>query len=332
MTPTFTTPAVTTPAVKTPAAGTSGQQKFLEELIRHGHYLPSGEPGIYGRGMAFEEVRNRFDDLVSRVCAPDKPEMPRFPPIIPRRTLEKAGYLKSFPQLCGAVFSFAGKEAAALDLAERASRGDDWSQYLSMTDVVLVPAACYPAYPAMALRGPLPKGGVTLDLGGCHVFRNEPSGDPARLQMFHQREMVRIGEAEEVLAWRERWMARAQNIFEQSGLSATLALASDPFFGRGGKLMANNQREQGLKFEVLVPIASPEPTAVSSFNYHQDHFGSAFGIQLHDGRVANSACLGFGLERITLALFRAHGLEVRDWPKDVRSRLWPEANGASPRR
>ena len=47
--------------------------------------------------------------------------------------------------------------------------------------------------------------------------------------------------------------------------------------------MANNQREQGLKFEALVPIASPEPTAVSSFNFHQDHFGSAFGIQLHDG-------------------------------------------------
>jgi len=88
--------------------------------------------------------------------------------------------------------------------------------------------------------------------------------------------------------------------------------------------MANNQRQQGLKFEVLVPIASPEPTAVSSFNFHQDHFGSAFGIQLHDGTVANSACLGFGLERITLALFRAHGMDPSGWPKDVRNELWPE--------
>ena len=39
--------------------------------------------------------------------------------------------------------------------------------------------------------------------------------------------MVRIGEAEEVLAWRETWMNRAKNIFEQIGLCATLAVASE---------------------------------------------------------------------------------------------------------
>jgi seryl-tRNA synthetase len=307
------------------AVGTPEEHAFLEELIRHGHILPSGEPGIYGRGMVFEDVRNRFDALVTRTGAPDRPERPRFPPVIPKRTLEKAGYLKSFPHLCGAIFSFAGKDAAAMDLVDRANRGDDWSMHLSMTDVVLVPAACYPAYPAMALRGPLPKGGVTLDLGGSYVFRNEPSGDPARLQMFHQREMVRIGEVEDVLEWRETWMKRATGIFETVGLNATLDVASDPFFGRGGKLLAKSQRDQGLKFEVLVPIASPGPTAVSSFNYHQEHFGSSFGIQLHDGSVANSACLGFGLERITLALFHAHGLDVNQWPAAVRAQLWPEA-------
>lgn len=119
-----------TSAIVSPVIGTSGQQKFREELIHHGHLLPSGEPGVYGRGMVFEDVRNRFDDLVTRVCAPDKPETPRFPPIIPRRTLERAGYLRSFPQLCGVVHSFAGNEAAALDMAERASRGDDWSHHL----------------------------------------------------------------------------------------------------------------------------------------------------------------------------------------------------------
>lgn len=305
----------------TAAAETTSQQQFLEDLLRFGHFLPSGERGIYGRGAEFEEVRNRFDELVTRVGADDKPERPRFPPVIPRRTLEKAGYLKSFPQLCGAIYSFAGSDRAALDLAERAQRGDDWSGHLSMTDVVLVPAACYPAYPAVALRGPLPKGGVTLDLGGSYVFRNEPADDPARLQMFHQREMVRLGETNDIVEWRETWMGRARTIFEQCGLSATFAVAADPFFGRGGKLMANNQREQKLKFEALLPIASADLTAVSSFNFHQDHFGLAFGIQLHDGRVASSACLGFGLERIALALFRAHGMKTRDWPQEVRSRL-----------
>jgi seryl-tRNA synthetase len=312
------------------AIRTGCEQQFLQELIRHRHFLPSGEPGLYGRGPVFEDIRTAFDNLVTQISAPDNAETLRFPPFIPKRTMEKTGYLKSFPQLCGVVFSFAGNDSGAADLVERAIRGDDWSMHLSMTEMVLTPAACYPAYPALALRGPLPREGATLDLGGCYVFRNEPSGDPARLQAFHQREMVRIGETEDVLAWREIWMNRAKEIFEQIGLSGTLALASDPFFGRGGRLLAMNQREQSLKFEVLVPIASTELTAVSSFNFHREHFGSAFGISLHDGRVASSACLGFGLERITLALFKAHGMDVRDWPMEVRHRLWP--NGERPRR
>jgi hypothetical protein len=42
--------------------------------------------------------------------------------------------------------------------------------------------------------------------------------------------------------------------------------------------------------------------------------------------------VGFGLERITLALFRAHGMDVRHWPKDVRKQLWPKADGSLRRR
>ena len=75
-------------------------------------------------------------------------------------------------------------------------------------------------------------------------------------------------------------------------------------------MLAASQREQELKFELIVPIAGPEPTAVASFNYHQDHFASAYGIELADGARAHTACLGFGLERIALALFRAHGLDA----------------------
>src|SRR3569833_3057058 len=88
------------------------EARYTEELIAHGHFIPSGEPGIYGRGVIFEQVRNGFSALVSRIAAPDRSEAPRFPPVIPRRTLEKAGYLGSFPRVCGVVDSFAGKDAA----------------------------------------------------------------------------------------------------------------------------------------------------------------------------------------------------------------------------
>jgi seryl-tRNA synthetase len=89
-------------------------------------------------------------------------------------------------------------------------------------------------------------------------------------------------------------------------------------------MLAANQREQKLKFEVLVPVISKEkPTAVCSFNYHQEHFGQAFEIKTPDGAVANTACLGFGLERVVMALFQTHGFDPGAWPTAVRERLWP---------
>jgi seryl-tRNA synthetase len=104
-------------------------------------------------------------------------------------------------------------------------------------------------------------------------------------------------------------------------LEADADVASDPFFGRTGRMLSRSQREQALKFEVLVPIAGPEPTAVASFNYHQEHFTERFGITMADGGVAHTACLGFGLERITLALLHAHGLALSDWPAAARQAL-----------
>ena len=64
-------------------------------------------------------------------------------------------------------------------------------------------------------------------------------------------------------------------------------------------MIAASQREQALKFEVLVQIAGDEPTAVASFNYHHDHFTAPYGLGMADGGVAHTACLGFGLERIS---------------------------------
>jgi seryl-tRNA synthetase len=73
-----------------------------------------------------------------------------------------------------------------------------------------------------------------------------------------------------------------------------------------------------LKVELLAPIAGDEPSAIASLNYHQDYFGEAFGIRTADGVVAHTACVGFGLERMTLALYRRHGLDRDAWPGPVR--------------
>jgi seryl-tRNA synthetase len=303
--------------------GSPGQEALLAELLARRLLIDTGVPGVYGRGGDFESVREGVAAMVTRAAAHEQPESLRFPPLLPRADLETVGYLKSFPHLAGSIFAFEGSESQAAEQYERACRHEDWSEFQTMSELVLTPAACYPVYPAIAARGALAAGGVTIDAGGAYVFRHEPSGDPARMQMFHQREIVRIGEPETVHGWRDVWRQRAVELLSGLGLEVALDVATDPFFGRSGRMLAASQREQQLKFEVLTQIAGPEPTAVASFNYHQDHFSAAYGIELADGSPAHTACLGFGLERITIALFATHGFDLGAWPAGARGALWP---------
>lgn len=313
-------------------SGSTDQAAFLADLIEHQLIIESGVPGIYGHNDVFEDVRFSLEQLLTREAISRGAIRLRFPPLLPRRQLEKSGYLGSFPHLAGTVYAFEGSEAQAALQYERAIRHEDWSEFQHMTELTLMPAACYPVYPGIAARGPLAPGGLFVEAGGCWVFRHEPSHDPARRQMFHQHELVRIGEPDVVLEWRDEWAHRGLDLLHELGLAAELDEANDPFFGRRGRMLATIQREQAQKLELLVQIAGPEPTALASFNHHRDHFGSAYGIDLSDGSTAHSACLGFGHERIVLALLRTHGLDAARWPIEVREKLGPPMSVSRPRR
>jgi seryl-tRNA synthetase len=148
--------------------------------------------------------------------------------------------------------------------------------------------------------------------------------DPVRMQLFRMREYIRVGTAEQVVAFREQWMERGKQMMAGLGLPVTIEVANDPFFGRTGRMLVANQREQALKFELLIPVSSPEAlTACLSFNYHKDKFALNWGLKRAGAQLAHTACVGFGMERVTLALLKHHGLDPAGWPPTVRSALWP---------
>jgi seryl-tRNA synthetase len=297
------------------------QEQFLRELIDAGHLIETGVPGVYGHGEAFERIRLQLGALISAQARAGGAAGLTFPPIIPKLNLETTGYVGNFPHLAGSIFGFEGSEAEARQQRERATEHGDWSEFQTQTDLMMLPAACYPVYPAIAARGDVKPGGVFIDMGGTWVFRHEPSLDPARRQAFRQHELVRIGEAETVIAWREEWSRRGVELLRGLGLEAELEVASDPFFGRHGRLLAANQSAEELKWELAVPIAGPEPTACASFNYHLDRFGQTWGLRMQDGTTAHTGCVGFGQERIVVALLHRHGLDPARWSAQVHERL-----------
>jgi len=304
-----------------PDAGRSAERRRSADLL-----LPGAAAGVYGRGAVLDDLLRRLEARITALDRAEGIEVMRFPPVIDRRTAERCGYVHSFPQLLGTVHTFRGDHGQHARLLADVEAGADWGHHQTLSDLVLTPAACYAVYPRIA--GVQPAAGRRIDVESW-CFRHEPSQAPERMRAFRMREFVRAGEPATVLAWRDGWMERGRAFLRALGLAPVLAPANDPFFGAGARFMAATQRAQDLKFELLAPTSAAGAAAVMSCNYHLDHFGEAFGIRTAAGGVAHTACVGFGMERLALALFWTHGADVDRWPGAVRDGLWgPQPDGA----
>ncbi len=288
----------------------------LEQVL----FRPMGADGVRARTGLYERVLDGLTDFIS-TFRPEAAEVYRFPPVMSRSDIEKSGYLQSFPNLVGFMCCLAGSPAEIRRTANRIYEGEPWTEGLGVADLVLTPASCYPVYPIAAAKGAAPDQGWIFDVG-CECFRREPSRDIDRMQSFRQREYVCIGSPETVCRFRDDWIVKAQSMAEQLQLPYSVDVANDPFFGAGGQFLAAGQREQKLKFELLIPILSHDkPTACMSFNYHKSHFGEAWDIHLARGGPAHTGCVGFGMDRMTIAMFAHHGLDLSAWPQPVLTLL-----------
>ena len=292
---------------------------FRNQLLQTGVLVDAGSPGLYHRSADYESVVRALETYARTAGVDDNPQRLFFAPVINLETLKGSGYVSSFPNLIGTIDSFEGDMKKLEEFRGRVDSGGNWFELMSHTDVALCSAACHSVYPMFK--------GATLPVDGLHFevqancFRHEPSMDPARMQSFRMHEFVYLGNPDGALAFRERWIAKGQKLLGELGLVLNLVPANDPFFGRGAQMMAQGQLEKELKFEITATISSDDPGAISSGNYHEDHFGVTFAMSTHDGRVAHSACFALGLDRITLALFYTHGLRLEEWPDEVKQSL-----------
>lgn len=274
------------------------------EVWKDGGRVTLGVAGLYGWGARFEEILQAVAARLSELGASENARFVRFPPVISRATIDRVRYREVFPHLLGEVTVWDG--------------ASDTNATYQPSPMVLTPAACYHVYPL---------GSKLQDAHGesfeveSWCFRNEAGQGAARLCAFRMREFVKVGDPASVYDWRGAWVQRALEFARALGLEARVELASDPFFGAQGRLLAGRQRAQEEKYELLAPVERGSMTAVASLNYHHALFGSLFEMRLQSGDPAHTACAAFGLERLTAALVLKHGEELSAWPRRVRDAL-----------
>lgn len=293
----------------------------MDDVVTQPDGVPGGEtlvmnadvPGLVAFGATFESLIDALQASIGRLASDDRATHLGVPPVISRALLERLGYVENFPHLLGTVHTYAGDGRQWQELAAALRRGEPWTERHELSDVVLLPAACYHLYPRLA-EAEFTAPGV-FDLTG-HCYRHERTAETGRMRSFRMREVIRVDAPTSTLGWRDGWIERASGWLRSLGLAVTVEPASDPFFGAAGRMMGTMQRAEQLKWELGVEVSDGVTQAVVSCNYHKEHFSKEFGFRMAGGE-AHTSCVAFGLERIALAVLHRHGADRRDWPVEL---------------
>lgn len=264
----------------------------------------------------------RFLDhaIVARFARPFGAVEESYPNCIPLDGLGRAQHLSSFPehlhflthlrQDLGVLDGF-----AATARAQGAATRPDGA---ALAPAVLVnnPSTCYHCYSAR--RGTTIAGNVAVTaIAKCHRFEAANHADFGRLLEFSLREVIFLGHPEWVRDGREKTLALVRALAEDWQLAGELVPSNDPFFTADFAAKATQQQRMAMKFEYrcVVP-GEARKLAVMSSNLHGPTFAKAFEISRAGGPLA-TGCLGFGLERLALALVAQHGADPAGWPKGL---------------
>jgi len=266
----------------------------------------NGQCALGGTLLALEKgLDNIFVGIASKYSAVEY----RFPAVISAAELQKIDYFHSFPHLLTFPASLDHDSGNLKEFAESdavASNGEVRLKKLSPVKGVLTPAACYHFY-VMLKDQELTAPRFLTTRAVC--FRCEEAYEPLKRQWnFSMREIVCLGNADEVKNFLESCRKDVESLLKKLDLSCEFKPATDPFFNpsRNPKYLA--QKLDPVKTEIVF-----QDLAIGSINFHRNYFGESFGIH-KEGKECFSGCVAFGLERWIHAILTRYGTHEEKWP------------------
>jgi seryl-tRNA synthetase len=298
-------------------------EQVLRVLRERGELWESG-PGLVGLRGDVLALYRALEQTIAGLARSESADEWRVPAGLSLETLARADYFASFPQWLTAVSHLSEDPTVLERVATATDPAAAARSALAPADAVLPPAVCYHTYAALA--GTVVSSPTTMTAQGtCWRHEGDRLAPLERGWAFTMREIVCLGAAEDIDAFRLRGIEHVGELASVLGLERRVIQASDPFFApavpspsgvfaptaRGKALL---QRVKALKHELLLTLAPGRSIAAASFNHHETFFGEAFDIRLPSGRPAASGCIAFGIERWLLAFLVTHGPDAGAWP------------------
>ncbi len=284
------------------------------------HQLGPGQVALSGVALRLFRYFDRVFEDYGRVW---RAEPLLTPTLIPTRVLAQCDYFRSFPHnvtFACHLFEDAGRiEGFRARHQDREELDDRALADMQTPEACLSPAVCYHVYHLNRDRV-IPAEGLSYAIcGKCFRYESSNMSGLRRLWDFTMREVVFLGDREEVLRGRQRGIELFSRWMEEHQLAGEIRTASDPFFVAPDALAKTYfQLSSETKFEISLLLPDDGRLAVGSFNYHSDFFGKAFHCTLAQGGPMHSVCIAFGLERWVYAFLAQHGEEAAHWPEVVR--------------
>jgi hypothetical protein len=263
-------------------------------------------------------VRFLDAEIVRRFAAEFHPREESYPNVIPLESLWQANHLVGFPEHLH-LLTHLLEDVDALDsFVERARRFRVDKVEPNETAVAPMrlaanPSTCYHCY-AVRAHSDIGADLAVTAVTKCHRFEAINHREPGRLLEFTMREVIFLGSPDYVRVTRERSLALVEQIVRAWGLYGALVTANDPFFSADFASKASQQHRLAMKYEYRALLPPHRPISVLSSNLHGPTFSKAFSIT-QGGRPINTGCIGFGHERLALAIVAQHGGDPARWPQ-----------------
>ncbi len=310
----------------------SMQTRFAaQEIVRDNRAAWSGPARLNGGGAALaDDLRAEerpvlleavFDRLFREMAQKHGARLRKYPSIFTARQMKHSGYLHHFPQTLYGVSEIPHEHGKLQQYRCDFREGREIAGHFAHNGLFLQPCVCFHVYDEFARTGRKVKGLELITAAGpCYRHEHRSRLSDTRLREFAMREIVCIGEAEQVIRMRLQLMEETWALFRELGLRGYVENATDPFYYEEDQAMMYLQTSHEMKYELRFALDDRADFSIASFNLCSHVLCQAFGVQSEAGE-AHSGCVGFGIDRWIRAFLAVHGSRAEQWPQKVTDLL-----------